>query len=422
VNPRAVALALLLKWSRGRMFAEQLLDRCAGFAALSGPDRALAMELFYGCLRNRLALQQLAGWFVPKRPRAVVARILELGLFQLFYLEKIPAHAAVNETVALAKRRLSTAETGFVNAVLRQAARDRAGAIAKLEQLRETEPWVFHSHPQWLFERWASRFGRPDAVGLCAWNNLPPDIYIRVNTLKRPDADVPPAGAPLEPSGFHPLCWRVTDPSGLFESPAWTAGEIYAQDPSTLAAVDLLDPQPGETVLDMCAAPGGKTTYIAQKMRNTGRIIAADSNASRLAMVGENCRRLGVSIVATLACEGGRLGGCLRGASFERVLVDAPCSNTGVLRRRVDLRWRLRPAEIARLAALQGKLLAQAARLTGPGGVLVYSTCSLEAEENERVVERFIEDHPRFLLNTTRSTFPPRDAVDGVFVARFEKQ
>jgi 16S rRNA (cytosine967-C5)-methyltransferase len=183
--------------------------------------------------------------------------------------------------------------------------------------------------------------------------------------------------------------------------------------------VDVLDPQPGESVLDMCAAPGGKTTYIAQKMKNRGRIIAADSSNARLGLVAENCKRLRVSIVATLACEGTRLDRCLRGEQFDRVLVDAPCSNTGVMRRRPDLRWRIEEKEIARLAALQSKLLGKAAEFVKPGGVLVYSTCSLEPEENERVVERFLGGNPEFTLEATRSSLPTRDGIDGAFVARF---
>jgi 16S rRNA (cytosine967-C5)-methyltransferase len=221
------------------------------------------------------------------------------------------------------------------------------------------------------------------------------------------------------PTPVHPLCFHVNDPAGLFDSPAWKNGEFYVQDPSTLIAVDVLDPQPGESVLDMCAAPGGKTTYIAQKMQNRGRIIAADSSRERLGRLVENCSRLGVNIVSTLVCEGTRLGNCLHNAEFDRVLLDAPCSNTGVLRRRVDLRWRIEEKEIARLAALQQELLATATKLTRPGGVLVYSTCSLEREENERVVERFSVQHPEFTLKTTRSTFPPWDTVDGAYIARF---
>jgi 16S rRNA (cytosine967-C5)-methyltransferase len=216
----------------------------------------------------------------------------------------------------------------------------------------------------------------------------------------------------VEPMAFHPLAYRVIKPAGL------VVGQFYVQDPSTLLAVDVLDPQPGEAVLDVCAAPGGKTTYIAQKMQNRGQIIAADSSSARLGLVGENCRRLGVEIVSTLACRGTRLDRCLRGQMFDRVLVDAPCSNTGVMRRRPDLRWRLTEREISRLAELQSQLLQAAADFTKPGGALVYSTCSLEPEENERVVERFCRAHPRWALETTRSLFPPRDGVDGAFVAR----
>ena len=259
--------------------------------------------------------------------------------------------------------------------------------------------------------------GRDQAAALCEWNNQPPSIYIRINTLK---ASTKPADIAAE-STNHPLCWRVTDMTGLFQSKSFVNGEFYVQDPSTLAAVESLDPQPGDSVLDMCAAPGGKTTYLAQKMQNRGRIIAADSTNSRLALVGENCRRLGVDIVATLACEGTHLDRCLRGDEFDRVLVDAPCSNTGVLRRRADLRWRMEATEIARLAGLQARLLVSAAKFTKRHGVLAYSTCSLEPEENERVVETFQAAHPDFVLESTRSLFPPRDGVDGAFVARFRK-
>ncbi|MGA2137937.1 MAG: RsmB/NOP family class I SAM-dependent RNA methyltransferase [Verrucomicrobiia bacterium] len=287
----------------------------------------------------------------------------------------------------------------------------------KLNATRETEPWVYYSHPEWLWERWAARLGREPAAALCEWNNQPPPLYLRINTLK---ASAKPADVAAEPAN-HPLCWRVTNTAGLFQSQSFADGEFYVQDPSTLVAVEMLNPQPGDSVLDMCAAPGGKTTYLAQKMQNRGRIIAADSTNSRLALVGENCRRLGVDIVATLACEGTRLDRCLRGEEFDRVLVDAPCSNTGVLRRRVDLRWRLEETEIIRLAGLQTRLLAAAAKFVKPRGVLVYSTCSLEPEENERVVETFQATHPHFAVEATRSLFPPRDEVDGAFVARFQR-
>ena len=385
MNAREVAFELLLAWSRSRRLADELLDE------RKPTERALVQELFYGCIRQKLALEFLISRFTGKPPRRSVATILELGLYQILFM-RVPAHAAVHETVELAKKHATPAEAKFVNAVLRRA---------EPAALQQADPWVRLSHPRWLWERHGDAW--------CEWNNSPPPVYVR--------GDKPWPGV-LEPTTFHPLCYRVIDPQTFFGSP----GQYYVQDPSTLIAVDVLDPQPGESVLDLCAAPGGKTTYIAQKMQNRGKIIAADSSNVRLGRVTENCRRLGASIVATLACEGTRLERCLRGTRFDRVLLDAPCSNTGVLRRRVDLRWRIKPEEISRLAALQSKLLAVAGELTKPGGVLVYSTCSLEPEENERVVEQFLGGHPEFTLEATRSSVPPRDGMDGAFVARFPKR
>lgn len=370
-----------MTWSRGHQNADDLMDQRAP------TERAFVQELFYGCLRQKLALEFLISQFAAKPPRRLVATILKIGLYQLVFM-RVPAHAAVDESVELAKKHASPAEAKFVNALLRRA---DASVLAK------AEPWVRLSHPQWLWQRHGDAW--------CEWNNTPPLIYAR--------GDKPWPGV-LEPTAFHPQCYRIMDPQKFFEAPA----QYYVQDPSTLIAVDQLDPQPGESVLDMCAAPGGKTTYIAQKMQNRGRIIATDSSNVRLGLVTENCQRLGISIVATLACEGAR---CLRGSLFDRVLLDAPCSNTGVMRRRVDLRWRIKPAEISRLAALQRKLLAVAGELTKPGGVLVYSTCSLEPEENERVAEQYRDSHPGWLLEATRSTFPPRDGVDGAFVTRWRR-
>ncbi len=384
MNAREIVFELLTEWSRGRRWADELLEE------RPTTERALVQEIFYGCVRQKLALEFLIAQLAGKPPRRAVATILEIGLYQLVFM-RVRAHAAVHETVELAKKHVSLAEVKFANAVLRKAAP---------AMLTKAEPWVRLSHPRWLWERHGDAW--------CEWNNTPPPVYVR--------GDKPWPGV-LEPTAVHPLCYRVVDAKKFFESP----GQYYIQDPSTLIAVDALDPQPGESVLDMCAAPGGKTTYIAQKMQNHGRIIAADSSNSRLGVVAENCKRLGVSIVATLACDGTRLDRCLRGDLFDRVLVDAPCSNTGVMRRRPDLRWRIEEKEIARLAALQSKLLNKATEFVKSGGVLVYSTCSLEAEENERVVEQFLEGHPEFRLETTRSSLPPRDGFDGVFVARLGK-
>jgi 16S rRNA (cytosine967-C5)-methyltransferase len=416
VNARELAIDLLNRWPKSRQLADDLLKIALDGSTLQGSDRAFVTELFYGCLRQKLALEFLIRQLANIPPQPIVANILQLGLYQLFYL-KTPAHAAVNETVTLAKTQAHASEAKFVNAILRRAEREHDAFQARLEATRKTAPWIYYSHPRWLWERWSTRLGRESAASLCEWNNQPPSIYIRINTLK---TSTKPAEIDAEPTA-HPLCWRVPNASGLFQGKAFADGEFYVQDPSTLTAVDVLDPQRGESVLDMCAAPGGKTTYLAQKMQNRGRIIAADLSSSRLALVGENCRRLGVSIVATLACEGTHLDRCLRGEQFDRVLVDAPCSNTGVLRRRADLRWRIEESEIRKLATLQEKLLAVAAPFVKPQSVLVYSTCSLEEEENQHVVDRFGRSHPEFTLEATQSIIPPRDGMDGAFVARFRK-
>lgn len=406
MNARAMALELLMEWGRSRALADDLVERRLARQPLSPADRALAIELFYGCLRYRLALDYRLGQLVSRRPRAVIVFILQLGLYQLEHLDRIPAHAAVDEAVRLAKQYASATEANFVNAVLRRSLQSNETIVP----LECRDPWVSVSHPEWLWRRWVARWGAADTQALCEWNNQPPSVYVRVNTLQANLAD------------FPGLCYPVPDPGGLFQSAAWKRGQLYVQDPSTLRAVDLLDPQPGESVLDMCAAPGGKTTYIAQKMQNRGRLIAADASNDRLGRVAENCQRLGVTIVATLPCEGTRLDRCLRGEQFDRVLVDAPCSNTGVMRRRPDLRWRLTAAEITRLAELQRRLLQRAAEFVRPGGVLVYSTCSLEREENEAVLETFLSQTNGFACPTRQQLFPPRDQVDGAFVARLEKQ
>lgn len=337
----------------------------------------MVQELFYGCLRHRLALDYLVESVAGKPPRPVVSHLLHLGLYELHYLKSAP-HAAVHETVELAKQHVSLAEARFINAVLRQV---DPGILAK------ADPWIRLSHPRWLYERHGAVW--------CEWNNQPPPVYVRGRE---------PWPGVLEPSGLHPWSYRVVAAKQFFADPR----QYYVQDPSTLIAVDLLDPQPGESILDLCAAPGGKTTYIAQRMQNRGQIIAADSSNVRLGLVTENCRRLGIDIVATLACADGR---CLRGRQFDRVLVDAPCSNTGVLRRRVDLRWRIRQDELGRLAAVQRKLLAVARQLVKPGGVIVYSTCSLEPEENEQVVAGLA-------IEEQRVSIPPRDQMDGAFACK----
>jgi 16S rRNA (cytosine967-C5)-methyltransferase len=292
-----------------------------------------------------------------------------------------------------------------------------------LAELKTTQPHLGYSHPEWLVNRWQSRWGADRTARLMEWNNTPPKTFARVNTLKTDpgkllaqwrDEDV-------EYDFFGKdwiegyLVFELKSHPPLGRLPSFELGSFYVQDPSTLLAARELDPQRGETILDLCAAPGGKLTYLAQLLGNEGRLVAHDAATERLKLIEQNCARLGVTCVQTA------LPSTLdprTSALFDRILVDVPCSNTGVMRRRVDLRWRIRPEEFLRLSAAQGELLRRAASLLKPGGILVYSTCSLEPEENSQVVDKFLAEYANFRLDRTRELLPFVEGVDGTYVAR----
>jgi len=303
----------------------------------------------------------------------------------------------------------------LVNAILRRALREKEALEAAVAN---AGPAIAMSHPEFLLERWEKAFGAEATRQLCAWNNEPAEVHVRANELRISTADLLRTAEGGEVSRFHPLAIKVRHlPSD------WIAkGLCYVQDPSTLVACDLLAPQPAETVLDACAAPGGKTTYIAQLMRNEGRIMACDLYASRVARLRENVKRLGATIVKAIQHDCMQAGPPLEPASFDRILVDAPCSNTGVLRRRVDVRWRLTEEDFLRMPAQQLALVKRTATLLKPGGTLVYSTCSLEAEENEQVVEQAVAAIPGLRFVESRRTLPFVDHVDGAFAAKFTRE
>ena len=468
-KPREItARVLRQRWTAGE-FVEDLLDRALAQARLAPADRGLCQELVYGIVRWQAALD----WLIARKTAGRTQKpglqdLLRLGLYQIFWLDRVPDHAAVNETVELAKRGGFGPQAGFINAVLRGYLREADDTRKLLAELKTTQPALGYSHPDWLVARWQKRWDAERTARLLEWNNTPPKNFARVNTLKFSGTGVPPVSfsatrpaMQLKHTGGTPVpllcnagdllvCWREEgveydfvrrdwlDENLVFElksHPPLTSlasfrdGWFYIQDPGTLLAVRELAPQSGETILDFCAAPGGKTTFIAQLMNNLGRIVAQDVSEERLKLIRENCLRLGVTCVELqraadmLSAEQTKGGTADRmsAARFDRVLVDAPCSNTGVMRRRVDLRWRIQPGEIGRLRAIQLDLLRLAASRLKPGGVLVYSTCSLEPEENTEVVKQFLAEHTGFKLERERELLPFADNVDGAFVARMKK-
>ncbi len=406
MTARSLAHQLLVAWERKRPHADDLLHERLDTAQLDIRDRALVTELFYGVLRRLSELDFLIAKLRDAELDDDTRAVLRLGLYQIFHT-RIPVWAAVKETVSLAHR-----SGGVVNAVLRRADRERAPLLAALAAAPLSVQW---SHPKFLLEKWTTNFGADATRALAEWNNSPAPLCVRANTIKISRDELLAALPGSEPHPFHPLALRV--PS---ISKDWLArGLCYVQDPSTLAACEMLAPQPGDIVLDACAAPGGKTTMLAAMMKNQGRIVACDLWESRIARLRANCERLGTRNTQTLELDTMKDAPELPARSFDRILIDAPCSNTGVIRRRVDVRWRLTEEDAMRLPAQQLALIRRCATLLKPGGTLVYSTCSLEPEENEHVAEEAVRTLPSLRLHTTRHIRPWLDGVDGAFCAHF---
>jgi 16S rRNA (cytosine967-C5)-methyltransferase len=409
LSARQIALAALRKWRRERRFADSIISRLFAKAELPVSNRAFALELFYGVLRNLLLLDFWIGCLRASRIDADLRDLLRLGLYQLLFL-KTAEHAAVYETVELAPKR----QRAVINGVLRAAARQQD----ELRTRGNAQPlFVRTSHPQFLIARWKQHFGAEAANELCRWNNAPPPIYGRINQLKIDRADFlrkyPGSPALVRNPAFVEFHAWPTDALNL--------GRCYIQDPSTAIACELLDPQPGEKILDACAAPGGKTGYIAQLMKNRGVIVACDRDPERLRVLEFNTTQLGIQIIRSFHLDWtqGRIPKEIASIGpFDRILVDAPCTNTGVMRRRVDVRWRLRPKDFLRMPKQQFDIARAAIRLLKPGGVFVYSTCSLEPEENEELIGRLLNEFPGVRPEREESCLPFRDHFDGAFAAR----
>jgi len=410
-SARRVSLAALRTWRRRKQFADAVISSALSKTALQPADRAFAVELFYGVLRN---VTLLDFWIRLLRRGHVdvdLRDLLRLGLYQIF-IAKTPEHAAVYETVEIAPK----GQRAIVNAVLRSAARGRQ----ELQEKANSQPLdVRASHPKFLIERWEKRFGANATEVLCAWNNQPPPIYARINRLK------------IDRESFlerYRNARTVPNVSNFVElsSPADAVdqGDCYVQDPSTSIACELLQPKPGGKILDACAAPGGKTAYVAELMENRGLIVGCDREPARLNLLDENLTRLGVRI-AEIVCHDWTKPiipqEILSEAPFDRILIDAPCSNTGVMRRRVDARWRLRPTDFNRMQTRQIQIARAVFPLLKPEGILVYSTCSVEVEENEDVVQQLLGQMSILQVEEEKRSIPFQDNFDGAFAARLRR-
>lgn len=403
-NIRRAAVSILRAWSKGHVYAETLIDKHARKNKLSTADRGLLNAIILAVLRNR----RLLDFFIARLRRGKLDHetrdILRVGLAQILLLG-IPEHAAVNETVNCGRAPVR----GLINAVLRQAIEKRKMLMSKAAALPPAE---LYSHPDWLAKRWRGQFGKEKTTELMHWNNYPADTTLRLNTLRANSAALatdPRLEAMPEVDGFYILDGAVPR--------EWTEeGLVYMTDPATRLSVELLNPQPGENILDACAAPGGKAAFIAAKMNNEGKILCTDLNELRLPRLEENLTNLGVTIAETKAFDWTQAPPQEWLKSFDAILLDVPCSNTGVLRRRVDARWRLTPEQIEELTEIQKTILANATKCLKLTGRLVYSTCSVETAENQDLIYPFAKGHNLKVIEAQQS-LPHQDKQDGAFAA-----
>ena len=420
ISPARLAGFNILQQVETGAFSSVLL--AAEEPKLQPADRALCHELVLGVLRRQLHLDKIVEHFSKRRIESLdrsVRIALRLGLYQLRYLTRIPASAAVNESVSLVRLARLSSATAFVNAVLRRAVReadyDPASDVSDpLEKIS-----IETSHPRWLIERWVKAFGVEEAEAFARANNMVPPTAFRIVEIRANEADVlerlSAAGATVEKSRVAAGAWRVSGATMLVRELS-ASGEIYLQDEASQLVAETMQVRAGEHVLDLCAAPGGKTSLLADAVEDRALIVAGDRSATRLETVIATTNLHGLTSIKPLLLDAGETLPFAKN-SFDRVLLDAPCSGTGTLRRNPEIRWRLSEGDISAFAANQKRFLTHAAEVVKPGGRLVYSTCSVERDENEDVIKELGE---QFRMLDCVRTWPQRQGCDGFFIAVFE--
>lgn len=444
-SPRLIAVKILNQVEERGGFAESLLDEILSTDLLTNPpDRRLLTQIVYGTLRMRGHLD----WIIRKFYRRsfasmdpITKNILRTGLYQLQFMERIPEFAIVDEAVEISKN-LHPAGSGLVNAILRNAIRGKNNiTYPELEKDTPGHISAVYSHPLWMVKRWLKNFGTDETIALCRANNETPPITLRVNRLKANRENVKRElirlGFTVRETAFSPDGIAISGvPIPLKQITLYTQGFIHVQDEASQLISRLVDPKPGTAVLDICAGIGGKTTHLAELMGNRGSILATDISEAKLLALKKNTERLGVTITSTRADDATRDMGETFHGIFNGILVDAPCTGLGTLRRNPEIKWLSSRKDVTQCAATQRKILNTATTYLKKGGRLVYSTCSTEPEENEKVIEDFLSQHRDFACihpsNTIHSrlvdshgyfrSFPHHHGTDGFFAAVLERK
>jgi len=438
-NPREIAVRILHDIELKGTFAHQAILSFSRNLYLSSLDRRFLSELVFGTTKMRRRLDYVLGLFLEGKTEELtpwIRNILRMGIYQLDFLKKVPESAAVDESVKLAKKFGHKGTVALVNAVLRSYLRERSRvSFPSWEEDKIENIALFYSFPSWMVKQWLEIFGEEQTLKLCQTFNQRPRLCCRINWLKvdrsRLEEIFEREKIKFKPGKFSNDFYSIESRVDLNRFAPLQKGLVYFQDESAGFPVQLLDPQPGECIVDLCAAPGGKSTFIAEKMLDQGLVLAVDISAKKLQIVRENYHRLGLRSV-NLCCSDAQN---FSSHPVDKVLVDAPCSALGTLGRNPDARWRKQKEDPFRLQKLQLKILSNAAELLKKGGVLVYSTCTITPEENEQVIEKFLEQRKDFSLtdsshfvdsgvvdqNGMVRTLPHVHKTDGSFACRLEK-
>jgi len=449
INARNSALDILNTLDKGQATLDSILEEYfATVGSASRQDRALIQAIVYGVLRWRKRLDYLIAHFSSTRfnkINPVVLNILRLALFQIIYLDRIPDSAAVNTAVDLAKTAGAPWVTGYVNALLRKAAREYPNvAYPDIKQNAVAAIAVQKSFPEWIIRRWMNRYGADNTALMCDTLNTIPPITVRANTLKASREQLAEALAGeadhIKPTLYAPAGITFTSPAtSIPELGAFKAGWFQVQDEAAQLVSLLLAPRPRDTVLDACAGLGGKTGHIAQLMKNEGVLVALDVSEAKLSRLNSAMQRLGISILSTVRHDLEIKSPQQPLPGFDRILLDAPCSGLGVMRRNPDIKWRSSKKNLIKYKTRQLRMLENSSRLLKPSGILVYAVCSPEPEENEAVVNEFLKNHAEFVISKefgqlpdtlcaaadvpgVFKSFPHLKQMDGFYAVRLQRR
>lgn len=440
---REAAFQVILKASEHGAYSNLALKTVQN-ESFTRQDRAFATSLVYGTISMQAALNHVIAQFssIPlKKISPKVLAALQLGIYQLLYMDRVPESAACNTTVDIAKRHV-TKSAGFVNAILRTVVRSRTNIKwPGNETAPAARMAILYSYPEWMVTEWMQEFGEEFTEGLLAAGNGSPPLTIRTNTLKTTPQQLCEvlitAGANVSDGRYLPEALNLLQVPDISSLTAFKEGLFQVQDESAMLVAAVVDPKPGDKVLDLCSAPGGKATHLAEKMGNQGLVLACDIHDGKLGLVAESAQRLGIDIIKTTLHDATQKAPPHWG-QFDAVLVDAPCSGTGIIRRKPDIKWHRKPSDIFALVEMQQKILYNAGEAVKHGGTLVYSTCAIGAAENDAVVDAFLAKGgfeacpmpaihgllPEQLEESASGRlhlYPNRDGSDGFFIARFRK-